>query len=135
MVALPTAACESFGPLPPVLCIDPTDTGKSCSTGELPPQSVHYSLRIVVDAAAKGSGAYDQNPLTARLRGAPSAVVRWLSFDTVAHRIVADPSGPYFYTDTIAPGLIGSVTFTRPGTYTYHCAIHAAMVGTIIVKP
>ncbi|QNK03862.1 cupredoxin domain-containing protein [Dyella telluris] len=27
-----------------------------------------------------------------------------------------------------------AVTFDRPGTYTYYCAIHPMMVGTIIVQ-
>lgn len=28
-----------------------------------------------------------------------------------------------------------SVTFTTPGTYSYHCGIHPVMQGTVIVQP
>ena len=28
-----------------------------------------------------------------------------------------------------------SVTFPNPGTYTYHCAIHPGMTGTVVVIP
>jgi plastocyanin len=28
-----------------------------------------------------------------------------------------------------------SVTFTKPGTYTYVCLLHPAQVGTVIVHP
>lgn len=54
------------------------------------------------------------------------------------------PTGPYDGTSFVNSGLqpLGpagskpfSVTFSTPGTYTYHCVIHAGMVGQIVVAP
>jgi hypothetical protein len=35
----------------------------------------------------------------------------------------------------MAQNAIYSFTFTVPGTYTYSCAYHSTMAGTIVVKP
>jgi len=45
----------------------------------------------------------------------------------------ATASDGSFDTGTIAPGGSGSVTFNTPGTYSYFCAIHPDMTGTITV--
>lgn len=34
----------------------------------------------------------------------------------------------------LAPDASATVTFAKAGTYAYHCAIHAAMTGTVIVS-
>jgi plastocyanin len=53
--------------------------------------------------------------------------------DTVTHTTTSDNGDPASWNQTLAPGATFSFTFTKPGTYTYHCAIHAFMTGTIIV--
>jgi FtsP/CotA-like multicopper oxidase with cupredoxin domain len=37
--------------------------------------------------------------------------------------------------DTTGPTKVYSFTFAVPGTYTYSCAYHSTMAGTIVVKP
>jgi len=37
-------------------------------------------------------------------------------------------------TEKIAPGASGGLTFSKPGTYAFHCAIHSSMTGTIVVS-
>jgi plastocyanin len=39
-----------------------------------------------------------------------------------------------FDTDRLDEGASGKVTFTKAGTYAYHCNIHASMTGTIVVS-
>jgi plastocyanin len=34
----------------------------------------------------------------------------------------------------LAPGSSYTVTFTRPGTYPYHCRLHPGMRGTVVVR-
>ena len=35
---------------------------------------------------------------------------------------------------SLTPGQTNTTTLATPGTYTYHCTIHAFMKGTIIVQ-
>jgi plastocyanin len=57
--------------------------------------------------------------------------VTWTNNDTVVHTSTSDvsvwDSGP------ITPGQSYSYTFSRAGTFTYHCMIHPYMHGTIVV--
>lgn len=52
--------------------------------------------------------------------------------DATAHTATADAGG--FDTGTIAPDGSKRVVFSKPGTYSYHCAFHAFMTGTVTVK-
>jgi len=58
--------------------------------------------------------------------------VTWTNHDATAHTATADQGG--FDTGTIQPNASRTIDFTRPGTYTYHCAFHAFMTATITVK-
>ncbi len=57
--------------------------------------------------------------------------VTWTNKDTATHTSTSD-NGTWD-TKSIKPGSSGSFTFTKPGTYTYHCAIHPTMTATIVV--
>lgn len=58
--------------------------------------------------------------------------VTWENKDKVQHTVTSD-SG-LFDSGLLAKGVAFSYTFTEPGTYTYHCAPHPNMKGTIIVE-
>lgn len=60
------------------------------------------------------------------------STVTWVNSDTVTHSAVADDTT--FDTKVLAPGESGTYTFTKAGTYTYHCGIHPNMTGTIVVE-
>ncbi len=57
--------------------------------------------------------------------------VRWTNQDNTAHTATADDKS--FDTGAIQAGKSASHTFDKPGTYTYHCAIHQGMKGKIVV--
>ena len=57
--------------------------------------------------------------------------VTWTNNDTMAHTVTSDTG--VWNSGTLNPGASFSFTFTTPGTYTYHCAFHGSMTGTIVV--
>jgi nitrite reductase (NO-forming) len=63
--------------------------------------------------------------------GVNSTVV-WTNADTMEHTVTATDKS--FDSGLIEPGQSFTWTFTSPGTYTYFCAIHPWMKGTVIVK-
>ena len=58
--------------------------------------------------------------------------VTWTNQDSVGHSATADDSS--FDTGVLAQGQSGSITFSKAGTYTYHCKVHPSMTATIIVQ-
>ena len=60
--------------------------------------------------------------------------VTWTNQDTVSHTVTADqPSANAPKSSLFSSGQRFVFTFSAPGTYTYHCAVHGSMAGTIIV--
>jgi plastocyanin len=66
---------------------------------------------------------------------AKGGTVTWTNNDSTTHTVVDDLSnvgGPN--SGDIAPGATYSFTFTKTGSFQYHCNIHPSMRGTIVVK-
>jgi plastocyanin len=59
--------------------------------------------------------------------------VMWTNRDSATHTTTSD-SGMWD-SGMLATGKSFSFTFATPGTFTYHCAIHPTMHGTIVVTP
>ena len=62
--------------------------------------------------------------------------LRWVNIDDVTHALVADTPGATDFRETRALGSGGeqSLVMTKLGITTFHCSIHPAMVGTLIVR-
>jgi plastocyanin len=58
--------------------------------------------------------------------------VTWANQDVVAHTVTADDGS--FDSGSISPSSSYEHTFDRPGTYAYHCTIHAQMRGVVHVS-
>lgn len=58
--------------------------------------------------------------------------VTWTNQDSVGHSATADDGS--WDTGLLSQGQSGSVTFSKTGTFTYHCSIHPTMHGTVIVQ-
>lgn len=58
--------------------------------------------------------------------------VTWINDGTRTHTATSDDNAT-FTSGNLAPGQSFSFTFATPGTYTYHCAIHARMKASITV--
>lgn len=61
--------------------------------------------------------------------------VSWTNQDPQPTQHTATADGGAFNTGSLAPGDSGAFTFTTPGRYAYHCAIHNYMTGVIVVEP
>jgi len=57
--------------------------------------------------------------------------VTWINRDATAH--TATDNGRTFDTGTLNAGQSKTIDLKRPGTYTYHCELHAFMTATIKV--
>ncbi len=68
----------------------------------------------------------------ARLTIRPGTTVVWNNRGQVAHTVTAEDRS--FDTGEIDSGQTGSLTFSRPGTYRYHCTPHPFMKGEIVVR-
>ena len=86
------------------------------------------NLSIVPGASTLTTAAFSPNPDTI----AVGDTLTWTNNDSTAHTTTAD--GTAWNSGTIAPGASFSRTFAAAGTFTYHCAIHPGMVGTVTVR-
>jgi plastocyanin len=76
--------------------------------------------------------------------------IAWHNNDSITHEVAQNsgsaggggnsgygggqPSNGGFGTGTLSPGTTsGALSFSNPGTYAYHCAIHPTMTGTLVV--
>ncbi len=64
---------------------------------------------------------------------APGTTVTWTNKDSDIHSIVSD-TAVFTASDDLHTGKSFTHTFTKVGTYTYHCGQHAFMTGAVIVK-
>jgi plastocyanin len=99
----------------------------------------------VADAGAYGSVPTDAGSQAAQatitiadfsfsdaVMAAPGATVQVANLDSAAHTATADDGA--FDTGSIAGGDAGTIVApAEPGTYTYFCAIHPSMQGTLSV--
>lgn len=71
---------------------------------------------------------YDPQQVTIKV----GDTVTWVNQDAPKHDVVADNGE--FKSDLFDKGGTFSFTFTKAGTYPYHCSIHPGMVGTVVVQ-
>jgi plastocyanin len=97
-----------------------------------PPPTVTANVYILPDAQNLGPRAFGDHPLVI-YRGER---MRWLNIDQTTHALVADTAGvpDFLKTDPLESGAEQSFDMTRTGTTTFHCTIHPAMVGTLVVQ-
>ncbi|MBX6365954.1 MAG: cupredoxin family copper-binding protein [Gemmatimonadetes bacterium] len=68
----------------------------------------------------------------ARLQVAAGTTIVWTNRDPVPHSVTADDGS--FDSGVIEPGKTWRHTFTRPGTYNFHCTPHPFMKGVVVVR-
>lgn len=80
-----------------------------------------------------GKTTYGFSPDTVTVVIGKNNTVFWINDDSATHTATSDTPG-IFDSGSVNAGGTFQWTFTTPGTYTYHCSIHAWMQGTVIVK-
>ena len=63
---------------------------------------------------------------------APGTTVTWTQKDTAPHTVTSD-TGAWTASATLSTGQSFSYSFTKTGTYPYHCAVHPTMIASVIV--
>jgi plastocyanin len=86
------------------------------------------AVSIVQGSSTRTTNAYSPNPINV----AVGATVTWTNNDTVAHTSTSDTG--LWSSGSIAPQGTFSRMFSSAGSFTYHCAIHPGMVGTVTVQ-
>jgi plastocyanin len=109
----PTAAPTTAPTAAPTSAPTPTPTTAPTSTGN--------SVTIA-------NFAFSPTSLTVKV----GTKVSWTNNDTVTHTVTANKGA--FNSGPLAPGSTFSFTFTKAGTYSYHCNIHPSMMVTIVVQ-
>lgn len=97
------------------------------------------TLPLGVQMARAASHAAPVNVKIESFAFSPSTVeisvgqtVTWTNMDGARHSATAD--GGSFDTGLLRKNASGSVTFDKPGTYSYFCLAHPGMKGTVVVK-
>ena len=72
--------------------------------------------------------SYDPGTVTVKV----GDTVVWTNQSSIQHDVVADNGE--FKSKLFGQGETFSYTFTKAGTYPYHCSIHPGMTGTVIVQ-
>jgi plastocyanin len=107
---------------------------------------------LLVGCGGSGGGTSSSSSATAASSATPKAVtikdytfkparitvpagttVDFSNEDSTAHTATSTESG-VFESGAIQPGKSGAVTLKKAGTFTYYCAFHPFMKGTIIVE-
>jgi plastocyanin len=93
----------------------------STPAGSLPPvQASEVKVTIA-------NFAFDPGTITV----ATGTTVTWTNNDTASHNITGDDGT--WGSNSLAIGDTFSHTFSKPGTFSYHCGVHPSMKGTITV--
>src|SRR5260221_1892468 len=71
--------------------------------------------------------SFSPNSLTVKV----GTKVTWTNHDSVTHTVT---SNQRTFNSSVPPGSSFSFTFTKAGTYAYHCNIHRYMMATIVVQ-
>ena len=116
-------------------------SGRSYYNNGRPYHSYYYSRPRYYYSPDYYSPSYSQSEMSITLGDnyfSPDTItvpvgttVRWVNGGGHRHTVTSDQglwdSGP------LDPGGAYSTTFTRPGTFQYHCNFHRGMVGTVVV--
>ena len=87
----------------------------------------------VSESAAKNVNIAGMQFQPATIRVNPGDEVTWINNAVMPHTVTGRDDGK-LSSERLNQGSIFSHTFEKPGTYTYYCALHPSMTGTVIVE-
>jgi plastocyanin len=116
------AACSGSGG---TATTGPTTGGPGATTAAAPCTD---STGTTTVSATVANNAWSQ-PVTAKV----GDVITWSNDDSVPHKVALD-DGSCAMAANIAGGGSKSLTFSKAGTYPFHCSVHPSMKGTITIS-
>lgn len=129
MISLPTTLRLMAAAVAGAVVVAAAGCGGSSTTSPSSPGGAQPPVQSGQVAVQIKNFAFAPTPLTVRV----GTTVTWTNDDPTPtiHTATADDGS--FDTGNIQPGKSASHTFSTPGTYAYHCAIHNYMRATITV--
>ena len=118
-----TAAKTGAGPLPTVTASSATGSPSSAPTGSTAGSVAKSRTVSIKDFAFTPAALTVTSGTTVTVINNDSATHTWTATDKT------------FDSGDLATGKSFTFTFTKPGTYSYVCSIHASMHGTVTVTP
>jgi plastocyanin len=106
-----------------------TTTVGSSSSMPMPSAAVATPVAAPVATDQVNIANFGFGPGTVMVK--PGTTVTWAQQDEDQHTVTADDAS--FSSSPLTTGQTFTHTFTAPGTYHYHCAIHPFMHGTVVV--
>ena len=129
LVALLLAACGGGGTTTastPTATSQPTPTPTTAPSPTPTQTSTVAKVKIV-----EQNGKYSFQPATLSIK--MGTQVEWLNTSDAPHTVTSDAAGDFNSTSNITQNQTFKFTFTKAGTFPYHCNIHPYMKATITV--
>ena len=101
----------------------------SQQTPTSPPSAATSQMNVSIFTDQNGLFGFSPKALTVTV----GATVTWKNTTPVAHTVTSD-DGASFDSGIVPAGGTFTFTFTKAGSYAYHCDIHPYMKATIVVK-
>ena len=99
----------------------------ACQYGGTPAATTNQAAQPAANSVEIKSMAFTPAALTVKV----GQTVTWTNQDQFAHTVTSDAGE--FKSGNLAKGGTYTFTFTKAGTYTYHCNIHTSMKAKVIV--
>jgi plastocyanin len=127
---LTLAACGTQAATVPSSAGTALGSSTSMSTMQLPAAAAATPVAAPVATDQVHIANFGFGPGTVMVK--PGTTVTWTQQDEDQHTVTADDGS--FGSSPLTTGQTFTHTFTTPGTYHYHCAIHPFMHGTVVVS-
>jgi len=126
-ISIALAACSGGGATTNPTAAAGTAAGTAAAGGEAPCTD---STGTATVSATVADNTWTPSTVNAKV----GDVITWTNGDGVPHGVALD-DGSCKMSKSIAPsGGTGSLTFSKAGTYPFHCFVHPSMKGTIVIS-
>ncbi len=123
----PTAAPTATPTANPTPTPTPTTAPTATPTANPTPTPTPTTASSSGNSVSIKNFSFTPNSLTVKV----GTKVTWTNHDSVTHTVTANQGA---FNSPVLPGSSFSFTFTKAGTYAYHCMIHPYMMATIVVQ-
>jgi len=132
------AGCTGTGSMEPGTVTTTATPPETTQVGESPTPEPPVTETTEVESVAEvliRNFAFEPATLTVSV----GTTIIWTNEDSAPHQVASDPHPthtdlPDLASEILSQGDSYRFTFTKTGTYGYHCHLHPSMTGTIVVE-